>query len=107
MRAFETLEPGARLLAFEFEGASLEAPDGLSVAAALLYANQWHWRDTPVTGAARGPFCMMGTCFDCLVMIDGEPNQQACMTQLRENMRIARMSLTRAGEPFAGAHERG
>ena len=38
-------------------------------------------RDSAVIGAPRGPFCMMGVCFDCLVEIDGLPNRQACMTR--------------------------
>jgi NADH dehydrogenase/NADH:ubiquinone oxidoreductase subunit G len=31
---------------------------------------------------------MMGVCFDCLVEIDGVPNQQACLTAVREGMVI-------------------
>jgi NADH dehydrogenase/NADH:ubiquinone oxidoreductase subunit G len=31
---------------------------------------------------------MMGVCFECLVEIDGVPNQQACMTPVRSGMRI-------------------
>jgi predicted molibdopterin-dependent oxidoreductase YjgC len=33
---------------------------------------------------------MMGVCFDCLMEIDGEANQQACMTTVRDGMRVAR-----------------
>lgn len=33
---------------------------------------------------------MMGTCFECLVEIDGEPNRQACLTLVREGMDIKR-----------------
>jgi predicted molibdopterin-dependent oxidoreductase YjgC len=38
---------------------------------------------------------MMGVCFDCLVMIDGAPNRQACMTEIREGMRIERQDGAR------------
>jgi succinate dehydrogenase/fumarate reductase-like Fe-S protein len=31
---------------------------------------------------------MMGICFDCLMTIDGVPNQQACQLEVRENMTI-------------------
>jgi D-hydroxyproline dehydrogenase subunit gamma len=34
----------------------------------------------------------MGLCFDCLVEIDDVPNLQACMTRVREGMRIRSMS---------------
>lgn len=76
----------------EFEGQVLTAYPGDTVAAALLAANRWNFRTTPVSGAERGPFCMMGACFDCLVEVDGVANRQACMTEVRDGMRIARQS---------------
>ncbi len=74
----------------EFEGRPLAARRGETVAAALLAADHWKFRTTPVSGAARGPFCMMGVCFDCLVEIDGVANRQACMTEVRDGMRVNR-----------------
>jgi len=74
----------------EFEGQSLNARRGDTVAAALLADGHWQFRTTPVSGAARGPFCMMGVCFDCLVEIDGVANRQACMVEVREGMRVRR-----------------
>ena len=59
-----------------FDEQPLEARAGDSVAAALLAAGLATTRTPPVSGACRGPFCMMGACFDCLVEIDGEPNRQ-------------------------------
>jgi NADH dehydrogenase/NADH:ubiquinone oxidoreductase subunit G len=32
----------------------------------------------------------MGICYDCLVMIDGQPNQQGCMIPVRSGMTIER-----------------
>ncbi len=60
----------------------------LNVAAAMLEAGLQACRTTPISGLPRGPFCMMGVCFDCLVEIDGVPNQQGCMVQVRDGMRI-------------------
>jgi predicted molibdopterin-dependent oxidoreductase YjgC len=74
----------------EFEGQPLSARGGDTVAAALLADGHWQFRTTPVSGAARGPFCMMGVCFDCLVEIDGVANRQACMVEVREGMRVRR-----------------
>jgi predicted molibdopterin-dependent oxidoreductase YjgC len=31
-------------------------------------------------------FCGIGVCFDCLVVIDGAPNQRACITEAKANM---------------------
>ena len=63
-----------------------QVPANLNVAAALLLCGYSQCRSTPVSGAPRAPYCMMGVCFDCLVEIDGVPNQQACLTPVREGM---------------------
>ena len=31
---------------------------------------------------------MMGVCFECLVMIDGESSRQACLVTVREGMQV-------------------
>lgn len=75
-----------------FEGRELMVGKGLNLAAALLEAGVSHFRDTPVTGSPRAPFCAMGICFDCLVVIDGVPNQQSCLIEVRDGMEVARQS---------------
>ena len=65
-------------------------PVGASAAAALLAAGWSSIRETPVSGAARGPYCMIGVCFDCLAEIDGVPNRQSCMVAVRPGMKIRR-----------------
>lgn len=95
--AFRRLdEAGADSVSLEFEGRPITARAGDSVAAAMLSAGQLSGRATPVSGAPRGPFCMMGACFDCLVEIDGAPNRQACMTPVAEGMKVCRMTGARA-----------
>ncbi|MCC6718264.1 MAG: (2Fe-2S)-binding protein [Acetobacteraceae bacterium] len=76
---------------FIFEGQPLEAKAGDSVAAALLAAGITQFRTTPATGAPRGPWCLMGVCFDCLVDIDGQANRQACQVTVAEGMAVRRM----------------
>jgi sarcosine oxidase subunit alpha len=71
------------------DGRNVEAREGDTVAAALLAAGLEHCRTTPVSGAPRAPYCMMGVCFDCLVEIDGVGNRQACLVRVREGMRVA------------------
>ncbi|NSX89020.1 MULTISPECIES: (2Fe-2S)-binding protein [Agrobacterium] len=63
------------------------SPDD-TVATALLIAGISPFRNTPVSGAPRAPYCGMGVCFDCLVTIDGEANRQACLTPVREGMAV-------------------
>jgi predicted molibdopterin-dependent oxidoreductase YjgC len=71
------------------DGEPVRARAGDTVAAALLAAGYRATRTTPVSGAPRGPFCMMGVCFDCLVEIDGQPNRQGCLVTVTPGMRIA------------------
>lgn len=71
-------------------GKTVQCRGGDSVAAALLAAGLNECRDTAVKDVPRGPFCLMGICYDCLVMIDGQPNQQGCMISVRSGMKIER-----------------
>jgi hypothetical protein len=82
--------PDARreTIAVTIDGEPFSARPGDTVAAALLASGRVALRSTPVTGAPRGPFCMMGVCFDCLVTIDDAPNQQACLVLVAPGMRI-------------------
>jgi len=70
------------------EDRQITVPESDSVAAAMLAAGILTARTTPASGTHRGPYCMMGTCFECLVEIDGVPNQQACQTQVRPGMNV-------------------
>ena len=78
----------ARPLQFTFDGTVLSGREGDSLAAALLAAGILRFRESQVGGGPRGPFCMMGACFECLVEIDGQPNRQACMVPLSEGMTV-------------------
>ena len=73
-----------------WEGAEIPARQGEPLAAALLAAGITRFRTTPVSGADRAPFCMMGACFDCLVELDGRPNVQACMVTVRPGLSAKR-----------------
>lgn len=83
----------------EVEGIAVRVPEGASAAAAVLLAGIESLRDTPVSGGARAPYCMMGICFECLAEIDGVPNRQSCMVAARPGMRIRRQRGPRDIEP--------
>ena len=70
------------------DGKSVTARTDDTVAAALFAAGLVQCRTTPVSGAPRAPYCMMGVCFDCLVTIDGVGNRQGCLVRVREGMAI-------------------
>ena len=84
---FRTLGAGPSVR-ITVDGSPLDVPAGTSLAAALLAAGVGRTRTTPVSGAPRAPYCMMGVCFDCLVTIDGVGNRQGCLVPVREGMRI-------------------
>ena len=66
---------------FTFEGKPLEGRHGESLAATLVSTGIVGFRETR-GGEMRGMFCGMGVCQDCLLEVDGKPNQRACMTRL-------------------------
>lgn len=71
-----------------FDGKSVPIKTGQSLAAALTAAGQRTFRETS-KGNSRGIFCGMGVCQDCLVTVDGIPNQRACMTLAHEGMQVS------------------
>lgn len=93
---FKTLgppEPRAVGAVVRFEGRDIEAREGDNLAAVLLGAGEFVLRHSPVSDAPRSPFCMMGACFECLIELDGQPGQQACMTIVRDGMDVRRDSV--------------
>lgn len=71
------------------DGRAIEARSSDNVAAALLAAGIDVCRTTPVSGAPRAPYCMMGVCFDCLITVDGVGNRQGCLVRVAEGMALA------------------
>ncbi len=83
------------------EGRLVHVPAGALAAAAFLAAGLPNIRETPVAGSKRAPYCMMGVCFDCLAEIDGAPNRQSCMVEVRTGMQIRRQIGARRIDPMA------
>ena len=72
-----------------FDGEPVPAAPGQTVAAALWAAGVRTWRTTRAGGASRGLFCGIGTCFDCLITVDGAANQRACLVPARPGMTVS------------------
>ncbi|WP_356948819.1 FAD-dependent oxidoreductase [Streptomyces cacaoi] len=68
---------GGTELHLTVDGAPVQGTQGQTLAATLLAAGRTSWRRT-TTSAPRGLFCAIGTCFDCLVTVNGEPDVRAC-----------------------------
>ncbi len=71
---------------FTLDGEAARGREGDTVAAALLALGRQSFRETAVSGAERGPWCLMGVCHDCLVAVDGRGSVQACLVPLRAGM---------------------
>ena len=69
-------------------GKPFDVPAGETVAAAILASGISHTRTTPVSSTPRAPFCLMGLCYECLMVINGSPNQRACKEYVTEGMII-------------------
>lgn len=87
---FRSSHASQSVVRIDLEGTAVTVEAGISVAAAVLLSGLALERTTAVKNSQRGPYCMMGVCFDCLVEIDGIPNQQACMHTVADGMRIRR-----------------
>lgn len=79
---------GPSAVTLMLDGRTITAQAGDTVAAALLAAGALAFRTSPSAGTLRGPYCMMGVCFECLVTIDGRANRQACMTAVAPGMDV-------------------
>jgi predicted molibdopterin-dependent oxidoreductase YjgC len=86
------------VVTFTFDGRTLSTRQGTSIAAALLASGIETCRRTPVSGAPRGPYCMMGVCFECLVVVDGIGNRQGCMVSVTEGMVVETQDGARRGQ---------
>ena len=85
---FRRLDDTGAALTLTVDGKAIHACTGDTVAAAMLAAGLNHCRTTPVSGAPRAPYCLMGVCFDCLVTIDGIGSRQACLIPVRDGMTV-------------------
>jgi sarcosine oxidase subunit alpha len=85
---FKRLGETGTAVTLKVDGKPIDARAGDTVAAAMLAAGLDHCRTTPVTGAPRAPYCLMGVCFDCLVTIDGVGSRQGCLVPVREGMAV-------------------
>ena len=95
---FKRLTEVGAPVAITVDGRQIAAQAGDTVAAALIAAGIDHCRTTPVSGAPRAPYCLMGVCFECLVTVDGIGSRQGCLVPVRDGMAIE----TQAGKREAG-----
>jgi D-hydroxyproline dehydrogenase subunit gamma len=69
------------------DGRQLHVPEGMTLTAAFVQAGVRAVAANPVSGQPRGPFCGMGICFECEVLVDGQV-MRACLTPATDGMSI-------------------
>jgi hypothetical protein len=90
------------LVHFRFDGRELTAPRGSTVAGALLSNGERTWRTTRTGAQRRGLFCGIGTCFDCLVDLNGDKAVRACVALLQEGDEVSSSASVGTGRLFGG-----
>ncbi|WP_107988130.1 (2Fe-2S)-binding protein [Breoghania corrubedonensis] len=70
---------------FTFDGELVEAFCGESIAAAALASGIRILRSAPGSNDPRGTFCWMGSCQECVVVVDGV-RRPACRTPVHEGL---------------------
>ncbi|RYD60085.1 MAG: (2Fe-2S)-binding protein [Sphingomonadales bacterium] len=80
----------AEAVAINFDGCEVQAHPGETLAAVLLAAGELRFRDDR-GGHARGPFCNMGTCSECMVWLAGDhgfDRRRACLVPVVAGMTV-------------------
>jgi predicted molibdopterin-dependent oxidoreductase YjgC len=83
------------------DGVAVDAFEGESVAAALLAAGRRGLRVAPRRGEPRGMYCGIGLCFECVMPIDGRRAVRACLTPVRDGMRVGTAAPDEEASPVA------
>lgn len=91
---FKRLSTGDTIT-FYYEDTPVSAHAGESVAAALLASGYTAIRQSHVSTTQRGPYCMMGACYECLVQHEGK-SVQACMLVALQGMHIRKVPAASA-----------
>ena len=98
--------PRAPVVTFTFDGLPIEGRPEEPIAASLLAAGIRVMRTMPRFGGARGGFCMVGRCTDCMVVVDGVPNVRACVTLVAAGLDV-RTQHGLGGDSGLGSGESG
>ncbi len=79
--------PAGQALHFTFDGMAVTARAGESIGAALAAHGVLGLRQTR-NGAPRGLHCGMGSCFDCVVSVDGRVGIRACLEKAKAGQKV-------------------
>ncbi|QKY68784.1 (2Fe-2S)-binding protein [Lentibacillus sp. CBA3610] len=75
-----------------YNGVDYEANEGESIAAALLANGIRILRYSEKGHEPRGIYCGIGHCYECRVNVDGDRSVRACITSVKDGMRVRAQS---------------
>lgn len=76
----------AELVEITVDGKKLTARSGEMIAAVLMANGIMIHRHTAKNHEARGIFCGIGQCTDCVMTVNGKPNVRTCITPVEAGM---------------------
>ena len=83
--ATDVISPGPSTpVTIRVNGTPVTGVLGQTLAGVMLATNTLSWSTTAVHARARGAFCGIGVCFDCLVVVNGQPDVRACQRRASE-----------------------
>jgi sarcosine oxidase subunit alpha len=77
---------------FTFNGQSIEAYTGETIAAALHAAGIKVLKKSVIHDRPRGFFCAIGKCASCMMNVNGVPNVKTCVTLVEDGMVVTSQS---------------
>lgn len=96
LRGFRRLDTLKSAVELTVDGRVVTAAPSETVAALLLSLGIDKFQSNKSSGDSRGPYCMMGVCFECLVTVDDVRDVQACMQTVRAGMRVKTQLVQKA-----------
>ena len=94
-----------KIITIDVDGKPIQAVEGEPIAAALMAAGMTIFRYTRKRNEARGVFCAIGQCTDCMMIVDGVPNVRTCITAVRDGMKVRTQKDYIDGSPAPAASE--
>jgi len=87
-KRFEAGMVRGKAIAVKVNGVNIKAYEGESIGAVLTASGVRKIRYAPHHHDPRGLYCGMGSCYGCLVTVNGQPNIRACVTPVESGMEI-------------------
>lgn len=85
---FRRLDPDGPLVSVTVDGRTIQLPEGVPLAAALLTHGIDAFHRSVRRAEPRGPWCLMGTCLQCIATVDGRPQVRTCRTPVAAGMAV-------------------